>query len=521
MFLSNITFANYSAVDACGIQNAAFSNHQDPDVFFPHYFSGVTKSNVSVGGLIRLNEPNNDWRNAVRCGVDVLFEASTNQLLNLNCAGASHTLLYDTDGSLSGAGAGTVLQGTAPSPRLAYDQSAPILNGSCSVYGGSEIQVRQNYAGEQVQYERACTTAADPHFFVMESTEPDTETRNFGPLTFGSAGVYDILVPQLDHGWCFSYTCHKRLSTFYSVVNAGNVYFLNTTGTPPNSMRFWLPFADVSKEIVIGIQLYNNLIPYVWLETQGHLDSTLTGPPALGTSLPHGSYYYDSVANILWILIRGGKGGGLPSLMYRIEPVVQVSMTLALSPDSFYASGSTSFDPSSKAALSFESNTASTLNIDPSRVKITKIVAGRRRLLSGITISFNILPDPAILNAALAPYVVDTSAPTIDDSTFQSIKNNPAAQAAGLAAEISFSANLSAVRALPLFASPMLRHPLPSSDPSRALLRLLLSAPRPTPPPRPPPFRACWRPPSPRPWPTRPLRIQHLTTSASRPSRPS
>jgi len=55
---------------------------------------------------------------------------------------------------------------------------------------------------------------------VYESRDKDTEDRNFGPLQVGVAGgvVIDLPIVAQDHGWCFGYTCQKRLSTFWTYV---------------------------------------------------------------------------------------------------------------------------------------------------------------------------------------------------------------------------------------------------------------------------------------------------------------
>ena len=39
-------------------------------------------------------------------------------------------------------------------------------------------------------------------------------------------------------GWCFGYTCLKRLSTFWSIFQTGRTYDLTFAGTNPGSLRF-------------------------------------------------------------------------------------------------------------------------------------------------------------------------------------------------------------------------------------------------------------------------------------------
>lgn len=66
--------------------------------------------------------------------------------------------------------------------------------------------------------------------FVIESRDSDTETRRVAPVLLGNSGVVDVMTGCADHGWCFGYTCQKRLSTFWTSVGSGRTYELNFTG---------------------------------------------------------------------------------------------------------------------------------------------------------------------------------------------------------------------------------------------------------------------------------------------------
>ena len=50
----------------------------------------------------------------------------------------------------------------------------------------------------------------------------DTETRNFSPVFFNVSGSVDVAVPGFDHGWCFSYSCLKRVSNFFTYIPTGD-----------------------------------------------------------------------------------------------------------------------------------------------------------------------------------------------------------------------------------------------------------------------------------------------------------
>ena len=43
---------------------------------------------------------------------------------------------------------------------------------------------------------------------------------------------------QMDHGWCFGYTCLKRLSTFYAIVDTMEDYEITFAATNPKSLKY-------------------------------------------------------------------------------------------------------------------------------------------------------------------------------------------------------------------------------------------------------------------------------------------
>lgn len=57
----------------------------------------------------------------------------------------------------------------------------------------------------------------------------------------------------MDHGWCFSYTCLKRLMTFWGVVATGLEYTVHFAGSNPQTMRISLPYAAAGEKIILKI----------------------------------------------------------------------------------------------------------------------------------------------------------------------------------------------------------------------------------------------------------------------------
>ena len=54
-------------------------------------------------------------------------------------------------------------------------------------------------------------------------------------------------------GWCFSYTCLKRLMTFWSVVKVASSNIVHFASTNPQSMRLHLPTAQGQDKIMVKI----------------------------------------------------------------------------------------------------------------------------------------------------------------------------------------------------------------------------------------------------------------------------
>jgi hypothetical protein len=52
----------------------------------------------------------------------------------------------------------------------------------------------------------------------------DSEDRNFSPVLLSTGGgAQDLVITAMDQGWCFGYTCQKRLSTFWTYAPTGQV----------------------------------------------------------------------------------------------------------------------------------------------------------------------------------------------------------------------------------------------------------------------------------------------------------
>jgi hypothetical protein len=94
---------------------------------------------------------------------------------------------------------------------------------------------------------------------TIESLDPDHEIRRISPVALSSDGYTSLFNGCQDHGWCFSYTCLKRLMTFWTVVGMGRTYTVHFTGTEPQSLRLSLLDALPTEKVLVRIYYTKSL----------------------------------------------------------------------------------------------------------------------------------------------------------------------------------------------------------------------------------------------------------------------
>jgi hypothetical protein len=198
-------------------------------------------------------------------------------IIPLNCAGPAHQFWRDVDGTLTGT-AGSTLIGAAPIDRsYPYDQSTPVTPGPCT---RSNTLAAYQCDPDQSTFLLDQTLKPDPipaggifgnpQLVVVESMDGDSEDRNFSPVFVNVTGAVDLLITGMDHGWCFGYTCQKRLSTFWSYMPTHQVNHLTFLGTPAKVFRLHMPYAAADDEILITINYQG--VPnrrFTWAESEG------------------------------------------------------------------------------------------------------------------------------------------------------------------------------------------------------------------------------------------------------------
>jgi hypothetical protein len=233
--------------------------------------------------------------------------------------------------------------------------------------------------------------------------DSDTEMKRLSPVAVLSDNKYiDLINGPQDHGWCFGYTCQRRISTFFAVLASNRSYDIYLTSTPPNQLRFRILNADSSFKVRLSmyystsnrVDLYRNgrfVEPtnadyvngnMVLRDPQSNLNSFM---PTLNS--PSGT-------NLMYRLDRKFyfSHSGADVIELRIAPLVYVRFGVpAITPDAFFNTET------------IVSNFASLLNIDPARIRRVEIVresisSGRRRRQSSLNdlvyISLTIFENP-------------------------------------------------------------------------------------------------------------------------------
>jgi hypothetical protein len=273
--------------------------------------------------------PDPAWRNEADCGFQT-YKRADGSVIPLNCAGPAHVYWRDLDGSLLSSGDASgqgVMAGVFAQERVfPEDQGTPVIPGPCTYSSTLDSYRCFPNATSFLLDTRlkpnpvpAKGIFGDPQFFVLESRDADSEDRNFGPVMLNVSGSIDLVVAARDEGWCFAYTCQKRLSTFWTYLPTGQTTYVNFTGTPAQNFRVWLPYADPDSEIVLVFNmLYTLNRRFVWTADRGRLTPELS-PVKVGDGKGHGAYFWDQDNTLLYVKVKGGQ-----ELETRTETAVMV-----------------------------------------------------------------------------------------------------------------------------------------------------------------------------------------------------
>ncbi|CAH1788932.1 unnamed protein product [Owenia fusiformis] len=376
--IDGITYANFG-VNKCGTRDVAImTNENNPDAMHPITISNTERINVDDDSLVYIQRPSLDHIDPTNC-------------VDMECDAKKKCLIRDVDGTFLGSTSGTVI----PRSEFAWDKEPERGIGNYRIpkvaltdLQGSRLAVEDVFPSKGIIRDSSCVYnpvwqayechGLDHKMMVIESLDRDTELRRLSPVAIIGDRHIDLINGPEDHGWCFGYTCQKRISTFYSIVASGKHFDVYFTGTSPQNLRLHLLNAYDNEAVRLSIYYK---VPYrldVYVDgtyrpplnkdVNADGDEILKAPTYEGEFYPDisdgeaGDNFVNREWRQLYVLIRGNT-----PVTIRQAPVLRVTFNApAQSIDDFFKTN-------------LISNLVQLLGIDPSKIRIMNVVSASSR----------------------------------------------------------------------------------------------------------------------------------------------
>nr|CAB3264911.1 fibrocystin-L-like [Phallusia mammillata] len=359
-----------------------FTNPSNEDAFHPTYLKAITLVDVEQESKVLLDRPS-------------LGKVNPSDCVDMECDAKKKVLIKDLDGSFLG-GVGAVI----PEAEFGWDDPEEISRGlgdyrvpktMVTATDGSRFDVSDIadhrgiirsddcvYNSAWQAYDCHGPNARDYAMLVVESLDEDTETRRLSPVALLGDKYMDLNNGPQDHGWCFGYTCQKRLSTFFMIVATGVHYDMFMTGYPPRNLRFHLLNVDESKTIRIALyvprperlDIYRDISHLLiqpqnaYYDTEGEFwgrrapsaDNPDGYKPAIDSTV-NGANFMDPATRLLYVTLRGSE----PIEIVTVPLVLITFQVQAVSIDDFFGKN-------------IISNLATFLDVPLSKIRMVDIV---------------------------------------------------------------------------------------------------------------------------------------------------
>ncbi|XP_076825620.1 fibrocystin-L-like isoform X2 [Clavelina lepadiformis] len=391
-----------------------FTNPSNEDIFHPTYLRNIVLSNVDDDSKVYYARPSLGLINPSDC-------------VDMECDGMKNVLIKDFDGGLIGGTGGTVL------PQAEYEWDGDPRRGLgdyripkalLTTSSGDRIDVDDIIDVRGILRNSACTynsnwqayncqndgenRTLDYRMLVIESLDSDTESRRLSPLAMLSNRYIDLNNGPQDHGWCFGYTCQKRISTFYTIVATGHHYDVYFTGYAPKKLRLTLLnvddditlrvaiwYARPEKLEVFNVETGISITPenYVydvslnkWIYKRPETDGQYR--PAIDSRV-HGANFMDLKKDLLYVTLRGGE----PIDIKTVPAVILAFGFPAISIDEFFGEN-------------LISNLAIYLGVPNDKIRIVDVVeetsSRKRRSTSDGSVTYIIQFSDEITNSSVS-----------------------------------------------------------------------------------------------------------------------
>ncbi|XP_069813288.1 fibrocystin-L-like isoform X2 [Dendropsophus ebraccatus] len=430
MTVKDTTFVGYKSV-CSGQSNVMFmTNPENEDLQHPVQVSGITMLDSSENHKVFIHRPD-------------VTKANPSECVDMTCDAKRKALLKDLDGSFLG-----YIGAVVPQSEYQWEGDTRYGLGDYRIpkvmltaLNGSRIPVSQVAPYKGVIRDNTCVymptwesykcSGLNYEMLVIESLDPDTETRRLSPVAVLADGYLDLINGPQDHVQCSGYSCHKRVSLFHAVVATNKTYQVYFTSTSPQKLRLKLLNTNNTNSVTVGIYYSNpqRLDVYVNnvfvspnnIQWQGSTYS-MKEPTYQGQYMPQlsslvlGENYFDKDYNMLYVLVRGST-----PIEIRTSPLIVISFNMpAMTEDQFYGED-------------LVKNLAAFLKIPANKIRITKIIREgsrrRKRAAGGLSVQVEISDPPVQETNSSNQTTSSNTTDTLTFTDFQTMSQNLASAA--------------------------------------------------------------------------------------------
>ncbi|XP_076045156.1 fibrocystin-L-like [Oratosquilla oratoria] len=373
-YIDNVTFVSFNDFE-CGSHVAMSTNYDAEDVTHPVFVSQLLFLDTNENNEVFIHAPRQDSVNPSDC-------------VDMFCDGFRKIVITDLDGTLTGSPSGTVISMAEMGwGNLSHGIGDFRIPTALKTYpNGSLIPPEAKYPNKGILRDASCTNYTEWQawlctdityvMMIIESMDSDTEDRRASPIALigdpGIDGYVDLVNGPMDRGWCFEYTCQKRISTFYSVVATETFYEMAFTGTAPQVFRLYFLHGSTSDAVLLktclskrqryDVYVDNVFVPPKNIDNSKYPDEyrlLVDNPEEYFPNMsdPAGANYLERDTDCLHILLRGDH-----IFEIRTMPVVLLSVGVAVDIDDFFEEN-------------LVSNLASLLGIDEEYIRVVDVIS--------------------------------------------------------------------------------------------------------------------------------------------------
>ncbi|XP_066530272.1 fibrocystin-L-like [Hoplias malabaricus] len=389
--VTDTTFVSFKNVCSTETNIMFITDPNNEDLQHPVSVQRIIKSDSAEAAQIFIHRPD-------------VSKANPSDCVDMDCDAKKKSMLKDLDGSFLGA-VGSVV------PQSEYEWNGDPRHGlgdyripkaMLTYLNGSRIPVNLIAPNKGIIRDSTCTYVStwqaykcfglNYKMLVMESLDSDTEDRRLSPVAVLGDGYVDLINGPQDHGWCFGYTCQKRVSLFHGIVATNKSFDIYFTSTPPQKLRLMLLNAKPNEAVVVAVfyptsqrlnaYVNNSLVaPNNAQWNSDQTDYTLLKPAYTGQYLPtlnspQGSNFFDPDYKMFYILLRGSD-----PVEIRLSPVLFVDFNFPyLTEEQFFGA-------------TLVTNLARFLKVPPNMIRVTNIIranSARRKRATGLTVQVEV-----------------------------------------------------------------------------------------------------------------------------------